>query len=71
MLVKYISLLPEIILAMSMVILPLVKVFRAAQTAKTFATITKISLIAAGLTGIIFYNLSFNAEIPYKISNIK
>lgn len=63
MLVKYISLLPEIILAMSMVILPLVKVFRVSQTAKTFATITKISLIAAGLIGIIFYNLSFNAEI--------
>ena len=63
MLVKYISLLPESILALSIVILPLVKVFRTSQTAKTFATLTKFFLFATGLTGIIFYNLSFNAEI--------
>lgn len=58
MIVKYIALLPEIILAFGIVFMALIRLFRSANTQKTFFTISKWVLILATVTSIIFYNRS-------------
>ena len=60
MLVKYISLLPEILLFINIIIMALVRMLRSSQTPKTFATISKFFIGTALLSCIVFYNLSIN-----------
>lgn len=58
MIVKYIALLPEIILALGIVLMMLVRFFRTSNTQKTFFTISKWILLLTTVTTIIFYNRS-------------
>ena len=62
MLVKYISLLPEFLLFINIIIMALARVLRSSQTPKTFATISKFFIGMALLSCIIFYNLSINKD---------
>ena len=56
MLVKYISLLPECLLALNIIVMMLVHLFRTEQTPKTFMTISKFFIGAALVGCIVFYN---------------
>ena len=60
MLVKYVSLLPEIILALMLAVIAVVHLLRQSQTPKTFATISKICMFLAFVACIVFYNIGFN-----------
>ncbi len=56
MIVKYIALLPEIILILGIGLLAMVRIFRSANTQKTFYTISKWTLILTIAATVIFYN---------------
>lgn len=62
MLIKYVSLLPEIILSLMLVTIALVHWLRQEQTPKTFATISKIGIFASFVACIIFYNIGLNEK---------
>lgn len=61
MFVKYLSLLPEVLLLLNVVVMQLLHLFRSSQTPKTFATVSKFFVGAALAACIVFYNLSFDA----------
>lgn len=60
MLVKYLGILPEILLGLNVIVLQFVYWFRAQQTPKTFATVSRVFFALAFVNCIIFYNLSFD-----------
>ena len=60
MLVKYVSLLPEFLLALNIIVMTLVHLFRKEQTPKTFATLSKFFIGATLISCIVFYNKDVN-----------
>lgn len=66
MLVKSLSLLPEILLLLTAIFIQIIHWVRKEQTPKTFASISKIGIILALGACVIFYNLSLN---PHWILN--
>ena len=63
MFVKYVSLMPEILLLLNVAVMQVVYIFRASQTPKTFATISRVFIIAALAACVIFYNVSFDKKL--------
>lgn len=63
MFVKYVSLMPEILLLLNVAVMQVVYIFRASQTPKTFATISRVFIIAALAACVIFYNVSFDKAL--------
>ena len=55
---NWLSLLPEALLLLSLPVMFVVRIFREAQTAKTFYTLAKIFLILSLLAVMVFYNFS-------------
>ena len=53
---KWLSLLPEALLLLSLPIMLIVKYFRESQTAKTFYTLAKVFLVLSLVSGLIFYD---------------
>lgn len=57
---NYIALLPEIILVGGIILMTMVRVFRSANTPKTFYTLSKYIIISAATLTIVLYNKSYS-----------
>ena len=64
---KWLSLLPEALLLLSLPIMLIVKYFRESQTAKTFYTLAKVFLVLSLVSGLIFYD--FNGYPHWLMNN--
>ena len=58
--IKYIGLLPEILLILNIIFMSVVFIFRDKQTPKTFTTINKYLVSATLIISIVFYNISYH-----------